>query len=153
MPTRQHGFTLIELIAVIALMGVMGVAMTSGMAMFVNGFLSANATSSSVGKGQIAIMRISKEITQNGVAFIGANGITVRNTGTIQLNNTTVDVNGDPLADNVQAFDLTYFNAAGAQVPVTTPVGMVATVQINLILAEPGTGVQTFSTRVALPSR
>ena len=68
-PTNQmlrlpgnRGFSLLELILVLALLGFLGLAGTMGFVHFSRGFVFARETTATTAKGQLAMMRMAKEL-------------------------------------------------------------------------------------------
>ena len=61
---RQQGFTLIEVIAVLILMGIVALALATTMVTAVEGYLFTKDSAAAAQKGQLALARISKELLQ-----------------------------------------------------------------------------------------
>ena len=58
----NRGFSLLELILVLALLGFLGLAGTMGFVHFSRGFVFARETTATTAKGQLAMMRMAKEL-------------------------------------------------------------------------------------------
>jgi prepilin-type N-terminal cleavage/methylation domain-containing protein len=61
---RQQGFTLVEVIAVLILMGIVALALATTMVTAVEGYLFTKDSADGAQKGQLALARISKELLQ-----------------------------------------------------------------------------------------
>jgi prepilin-type N-terminal cleavage/methylation domain-containing protein len=61
---RQQGFTLVEVIAVLILMGIVALALATTMVTAVEGYLFTKDSAVAAQKGQLALARISKELLQ-----------------------------------------------------------------------------------------
>ena len=128
--SNKHGFTLIEAIVSIALIGIIAAIAGMGFINITEGYFFARDNSDIVQKAQVAMTRTVKEL---GAAAI-INSFTTSPlsinylrpaltndpaagtvTNTIAFSGNTVRVNGTILADNITAFTLTCYNAAGAQ--------------------------------------
>ncbi len=61
-PLGNRGFSLLELILVLAILGFLGLAGTMGFVHFSRGFVFARETTATTAKGQLAMMRMAKEL-------------------------------------------------------------------------------------------
>jgi len=59
---KMAGFSLLELILVLALLGIIGLVGTMGFVRFSQGFVFARETTAITAKGQLAMMRLAKEL-------------------------------------------------------------------------------------------
>ena len=73
---QQNGFTLIEVIAVLFLMGIVALALATTMVTAVEGYLFSKDSANAAQKGQLALARISKELLQ-ATAITTATGTTI----------------------------------------------------------------------------
>jgi prepilin-type N-terminal cleavage/methylation domain-containing protein len=111
---RQQGFSLIEVIAVLLLMGIVALALATTMVTAVEGYLFTKDSADGAQKAQLALARISKELlqataittaTSNIVAYTTPAGSfqIVKNNDVITLQKTDSPVYGpQTMIDNVQ---------------------------------------------------
>lgn len=84
---KQGGFTLVEVIAVLLLMGIVALALSTTLVAAVDGYLFAKDSADAAQKAQLALSRISRELLQ-ATKISSANGTTLTYTtaaGTFQL--------------------------------------------------------------------
>lgn len=169
----QDGFTLIEIIVSLILVGIL--ASMGGMAIVqaVQGYMTTRENSAVTQKSQLAMSRITREIIEMinipsgatatatalpmnniiGNRTIGLDGGAVK----IALGANSVSAGDDILIDNVGAFTLTYYSrdpSSGAVVtastwPATNDITTLTTIDINLQINRTGGSVLTFANRVA----
>ena len=116
---NQRGFTLIEMILTLLLVGMIAVFAGMGIPALMNGFLLARQNAETTQKGQVAMARMVKEFTGiNGVTAATATSITfssykqgVSGVHTLAWTGNVLTLDGDVLVDNVNAFDLGYYNS------------------------------------------
>jgi prepilin-type N-terminal cleavage/methylation domain-containing protein len=113
----QNGFTLVELIVTLVLVGIIGTFTTLFMYTGLNGYLKAKDTSEGALKAQIALDRISLELKDinnisdfNSDTNINYTSETLPGNRKIILNGNQIDLdvdgNTNPLLDTVVSFDL-----------------------------------------------
>jgi prepilin-type N-terminal cleavage/methylation domain-containing protein len=132
----ESGFTLIELIAVLLISGILVLVASLGITGGVKGYLSAKTNSETAYRGQIAMMRLSKEfkkLTSVAPGQSNSSAIvydTYRN-GAIETHKISWGGTGDPLlyddfsnngnilVDQVKTFSLAYYDAYNDLTPET----------------------------------
>ena len=158
----QAGFSLIELIAVLVLVGIMGVGAGFGITNIVDGFLLSRDAVATAGKGQLALLRLSRELrviksvssaSASSIQFVAKHGDTdaedmnytvTRSGATITLDD---GVNTDVLVDRVNALALAYYDTYnGAAQTTWTPSRRI--IQVTITLEGPDNTTQAFTTRV-----
>jgi len=126
MATRYHlhkpliqeklGFSLLELILVLALLGIIGLVGTMGFVRFSQGFVFARDTNAVTAKGQLAMMRLAKEMqslsaasatTPTRIAFTALRG-GVEENHEARLVGTTLLFDNQVLVDRVSGLVLSY---------------------------------------------
>ncbi|MFA5179926.1 MAG: type II secretion system protein [Syntrophales bacterium] len=176
-PIRKHGgvglqagFTLIEIVVSLALVGIMAALGGMMIAQVVQGYMTTRENSVMAQQSQLAMSRITREIIEminipsdatatalpinsnNGNRIIGLDSGAVK----IALSPDTL-ANGDILINNVSAFTLTYYSrnpSSGAVVtaatwPASNDITTLTAIDVNLQLNRAGGGVLTFVNRVA----
>jgi prepilin-type N-terminal cleavage/methylation domain-containing protein len=132
---NKRGFTLIEVIAVLVLVGIIAAVAGLGIVKVAEGYLFARLNAEAAQKTQIAIARITKELaTATAVTAAGASSVTFTRpespgssttyTNVIDFSGGAVRVNVNgagarTLIDNATAFALEYRDASGTVTGVT----------------------------------
>ncbi len=160
---NENGFTLIEMILVIVILGIIVIIAGVGIVNVTNGLLLTNQTALTVLKAQAAMTRIQKEMyILNSVATGNSNSITFTNdkgggsaTYTLSQSGNSIilsDANGnnDTLIDSVVAstFSLTYNNTYNGTpgstfIPSTTKI-----INVSFTLSGYGGAQSTFNMRI-----
>lgn len=150
---NKKGFTLIEVVVSLVLIGILVVVAGLGLVQIVNGYVLAKQNSETIQKVQIAMARIGKELgAANSISTAAATSITYTRpnsptdltpvTNTLEFVNSEVrigisSINPRPtLINNVTAFSLAYYDAAGNA--TATPAN-IRRVNINLTITGVGT--------------
>jgi len=154
---RGKGFTLIEVIIVLILLGIVSAIAGMGLVVLAQGYVFANLNSTMVEKGQTAITRIVKELADCTITAGNATSVTLmrRSDGTSYtfswagtpggpLILSGPDNTADVLTDNVRSFALVYYNDGG----IIVPADVAAQVQSTLQLVAADDSVRTFTNRV-----
>lgn len=152
---RQHGYTLIEMVLVVVLIGILG---ATGMSMLYDPFATAvtvNATNANASKARYALERIARELRETeyvsnafcfssmaatSVAFVKNNNDADCATGTavsVNLSGTNLTLNGATLASDVQSFSLSYRDIDGN---TTGAANQVNSIIITVTVADPDSG-------------
>jgi len=160
----QHGFSLIELIVVLALMGILGLMAGFGISQLADGFIFTKNVSDNVGKGQLAMLRLSEEMRKikevnsgslHSINFVVTHGDGVTKNYTVSWDGTnghnllmSDGSNNDVLVDDVKSFTLQYYPAYDG---VASPSWGTATklIEISLTLADSSQIDSVFTTRIA----
>jgi len=164
---RESGFTLLEVILVLLLVGIVSAVAGMGIVRAVEGYVFARDNSSMTQKAQLALSRMTREMIEiQGVTTAGGSSImftapmgAVSDTRTIGLVGTTVKLaegatalaSGDTLVDNVASLAMTYSKSDGsAWVLGTDAVNLLARIDILLRLTrqDVGGGYLEFTTTV-----
>jgi prepilin-type N-terminal cleavage/methylation domain-containing protein len=155
----EKGFTLIEVIVVLILLGI--VAATAGMGFFTaaRGYVFAKLNSEMVEKGQTAITRIVKELADCAITAGNATSITFnRQSDGTSHTFSWAGASGDPLVisdptpnsdtliDRINSVAFVYYDNTGTIVAATAA----TQVQITLQLGAADNSNQTFISRVYL---
>ena len=113
------GFTLLEIIVSLILVGIMAVLAGMGMVKIVEGFVFARMNAATVQKGQLALNRITKEF--NNIAVSSGNSTSInydsysykdgtKGSHSLLWAGTELLLDNDILTDNVHAFTLSYLD-------------------------------------------
>lgn len=150
--SQDKGFTLIEVIVSLMLMGFLAVIAGFGLAKIAEGYVVARQNTESIQKAHVAMARIVKElsaVTGSGSLFIDANatGVTYTRsdgtvTNTIQRAGSTVTL-GSTLLDNVTAFALKYYDGANPAAQITLPADYWKMRRVDIDLTANGVNNQT----------
>ena len=120
-PSGQKGFTLIEVIISIVILGILGVFMSNGIARIMEGYLFTKDNAATALKSQVALARIVKEFHSiDGVSSGTKTAITYSyNRDGSSVSGRTLSwagsaaapllLGGNILADNISDFEITYY--------------------------------------------
>jgi len=114
----DKGFSLIEIIASVLLIGVISFSIGMGIVQAINGYAFAKQTAQTLQNGQSAMARLVREfnninyistLTLTSLQFSTDPGNAVMNT--VLLDGTTIKIDGDILTDGVKKFELKYYDS------------------------------------------
>lgn len=164
----EQGFSLLELIAVLVILGLVGAAGTMGFVEAVRGFIFANDTINVAEKASVALNRLTTEITHMNyvdgtgfdVASSSSSGITfdaIYGKGGLGETNIAITynssaeqllLNNQVLCDDVTNFSLGYLDAYDDATPATSLSATTRMVQVTLVITGNSGIPKTFVTRV-----
>ncbi len=154
---KQKGFTLVELVLVIALLGILGAVLGPGLSSAIKGFDTVWSRKQTLAQARAAMDRMVREIrliqssadvvnvsTSTSFQFEYPDGTAI----TYDLNSTNLRRNTDTLASNVTSLSFSYYNEQGN---TTATASAVRSVGIQLGMDVPGDhGTLTLRTRTFL---
>jgi prepilin-type N-terminal cleavage/methylation domain-containing protein len=153
---REKGFTLIEIIVSLVLLGIVALIAGMGFVTVIRGYVFAKMNAEMVEKEQTAITRMVKELgdctvtagTGTSVTFTRPNDATAYTFSWGGAGNPLIlsdsTGNTDTLTDRVNNFTLAYYNNSGA----ITTAALASQVEITLRLISYDNMIQTFTNRV-----
>ena len=152
---QERGFTLLEVILVLALVGIIGTISMFGLLNLTRSFTFVKGSGVVAGKAQLAMLRLGKEFQliksatgSNTAITYTASRASGDVTHTVSLAGDTLLFDGDILTDQVNSFNLSYYDsydsAAAASWTATSKM-----IGINLILNGPEGVNPAFQTRIA----
>jgi prepilin-type N-terminal cleavage/methylation domain-containing protein len=156
---RQSGFTLIEVIATLILMGIIGLTMGMGIVQLMNGYLFSKKNAEISRKARLAMTRLVKELKNSDIlsspALPSATFIKFSSDKTYQItwipgNSLTLNNGTDeePLTDDVSDFGLTYYDSYNSS--ATAYSSSTSLIGITLKLKGAKNMILTFENRVFL---
>lgn len=144
---REAGFTLVEVVVTLVLVGIM--ATVAGMAIVqgVQGYVFARENATTTHKAQLAMARMSRELIEL-TNVTGATAIQIdydRDSAnhTIVFAGSEVTLEGDVLVNDVSSLSLSYRDSNGNLCAGTD--ADLSTIQIDLVLSRPDTETGTIS--------
>jgi len=162
----ESGFSLIEIIIALILVGLLAVVAGMGLVIGTQGYLFARENTQIAQKGQLAMARLSRELMELiDVSAAASSSIIFESTSgnrAIALVDDEIKIRdgsslptlltGDALVDNVAAggFTLSYFKGTQTWVPGTDDIKLLSAIQIDFVLtrSDSGIGDMTFSTTI-----
>lgn len=153
MKMNKKGFTLIEIIATLVLVGIIVALVGAGVARIVEGLFFTRMNAATVQKGQVAATRLVNEFKNISSVAFGTSTTSIiyykkgaTGSQTVQRSGSTLLLNGDTLTDNVAGFQLRYFDTYSSTGQTTWS----STRRVIGFTIKPGGGTNTeFTTRVA----
>lgn len=161
---NKKGFTLIEIVVTLVIVGVTAALAGMWIVNLANGYIFAIQNANTVQKGQLAITRIAKEfnalqsVTSSSATSITFNRADSSNPSgipiTISKNGINLELNGHILTDSVSAFTLEYCNDNLTSPTCfsswsTTPTNPTRIIKITLTLTGANNTPSTFTIRSA----
>lgn len=154
---NKNGFTMIEIIVVMAIVGILATITIINAGRVLQGFLFTRMNAITTQKGHIAINRLTKEFTNiNQVSSGNGTSITFRSnsyidgselTHTVSFAGSALFLDGDILTDNVNSFSLSYFDVFDSTQEATWS-DTTNIIEITLSLNGANNTVSTFITRI-----
>jgi len=164
--SKQAGFSLIEMIMVLLLLGVMGVGLGFGISHVVNGFMVSREAAAVAAKGQLALIRLAREFrvvtsvtsaSATSITFVALHGVNPdgtpdNQTYTVTKSGDTITLNdgggnNDILVDQVNSLAFAYFDTYGGSAETTWTVDRTI-IQVTIVLNGPEGSTLSFTTRV-----
>ena len=116
---NQNGFTLIEVIVTLVLVGITAVLAGMWIVSVANGYLFAKENAGNVQKGQLAMTRLTKEFTAihsvdagattaTQITYTRADALGTTVSATVSSTGSVLQLDGNTLTDGVSAFTLAY---------------------------------------------
>ena len=161
---KEYGFTLIEIIVSLIIVGIMAAVAGMGLTTGLKGFLFSKENAHMSQKAQIALTRLNRELMEllDVVTPSSSSIIYERTSGNFAIAKvgSTIKIregsllpdqdNGDILIDNVNAFTLSYYRGDQAWQFGTDSIQLLSAIKIDFVLtrSDSGVGNITFSTTV-----
>ncbi len=147
---KQKGFTLIEVITVLVLVGILGIGAVTYVIKVTEAQVFTRNNATTIQKGQVAMMQMVKVLTNASMSSISAVGDSsisftsttkdshvINFTITRPANTNIISINGITLTDQVRDFELKYYRTHDTE-PVTWEPGMSVIVGIRIVLMSNG---------------
>lgn len=157
---NNRGFTLVELIAVLLILGVTAALSTVMIGVIVDGYLFSADNATTATDAQVAMGRLEKEFgvihavtaaSRTAITYSGYRTPGASEAHTVSWSGTANDpllLDGDILIDNVAAFDLLFFNAFDGAPPATTWSPASRIIEVTLSISGAQSINSTFTSRI-----
>lgn len=151
------GFTLIEIIVTLLIVGIISAVAGLWIVRTVDGFVFARQNAETLQKGQMALTRLIREFNMMGavssstaasVSFTSYRGGNQTNS-TIALAGSAVTLDGDVLVDSVSGFEMGYYDTYNGTKNTTWTSGSSSLIDIKLTLNGAGGTPMDFTARVS----
>jgi len=138
---KTRGFTLIEMVLVIILLGIIGAIASKITMQGLNGYLNSEYITNANWQGRIALARITRDLhsirssndittaTSSQLSFTTSSGTAI----TYQLTGSSLMRGSQIMADGVQSLTFNYFNSTGT---TTSTLSAIHYIQINLNITQ-----------------
>nr|MBF0222594.1 prepilin-type N-terminal cleavage/methylation domain-containing protein [Desulfobulbaceae bacterium] len=161
--SNDAGFTLVEMIMVLVLLGIMGAVAGFGLNQFIQGYILTKEAAESMSKAQLAMLRISKEFrvignvssgTVSSITFTAKHGSDLSQQYTISQPAGTDEIklsdgtNVDTLVDQVNSFVLNYYDTFDGLSASTWTAGTSKLIEVVLTMNGPDSQPTVFTTRI-----
>ena len=153
---QEDGFTLVEIIASLVVVAIIGVVAAMGITRTTQGFIFARESVATAQKGQMALARLTKEFM--GISAINASAADslsfssfrggVAGDHSVALNGADLELDGDVLTDQVVNFSLAWYESEDDTVPQAAWDNNQSLVEITLTLNGPDNIPATFTKMV-----
>lgn len=158
MAIDDNGFTLIEIVVTLIIVGILGTAVGAGIVTGVRGYLLASASAEATQNAEIALTRLTREFMEiTGVNSASNTAISFQtfdnNRRNVSLSNsgTEISIGSNCLVDNVTSFSLIYNPDSFGNSQWSTSNGLVQLSMIRINLSVNANGVpQNFTNEVNL---
>ncbi|MBF0225589.1 MAG: type II secretion system protein [Desulfobacterales bacterium] len=158
---NNKGFTLIEIIVSLVLVGMIGAIAGIGMVNIVEGFFFAKTNTEVSQKAQIAITRITKEFSSiiqipghssSTSLTYSKNPLNPADIKTLAFNNVDnkIYIDTDVLIDNASSFTLEYYNYYNDPTPSNTYLSSTVMIKVTLQITGASGVISTFTTCIFL---
>jgi len=168
-PSQQAGFSLIEMIMALVLLGILGAIGLSGFSNVMNGFVLSRDAATTAGKGQLAMLRLARELrviesvdsvasSNTSLTFVAlhdhdeATNTDIKVTYTVTITGDTITLNDgtstDVLSDQVSSLTFAYYDNPYSSPPETTWSDTRSLIQVTIVLNGPNGSQPSFTTRM-----
>lgn len=157
---NQAGFSFVELIAVMVLVGIMAAGAGLGISNIITGFMVSRDSAAIAGKAQLAMLRLSREFrvissvtaaTSTSITFVATHEGGINKTYTVTKAGDTITLNdgttNDTLVDKVSALTYTYYDTFNGTAE-TSWASSRRLIQITIGMNGPDNTPLSFTTRV-----
>jgi prepilin-type N-terminal cleavage/methylation domain-containing protein len=147
---KKFGFTLIELVVVMVLIGIIAIVVSKILFQGFNAYLTTQNVTDADWQGRLALERMRLDImgirspsdistaSANQLVFTDSNG----NSITYTLSGSTLTRSGDILADGINSLQLTYLDKNGSVTATTSAIRYI-TIQLNVTKSNTNFNVST----------
>lgn len=157
---KEDGFTLVEIICTLILLGVIGAMSTVGVLQITRGFVFSRDNTDAATKAQLTLLRIIKEFTAittvgsgtaAAITFTSQHGPSTTKTYTLSLSGTDLMLNdgatSDILLDKVTTFSLRYYDTYNGT-PNANWSSTRRIIEVSITVQAADGAATTFSTRI-----
>lgn len=157
---KDAGFTLIEVILSLVLVGMMAAVASMGIVSIAKGYVIVKENTRTAQKAQLAMGRLTRELTELSSIEAGSDATTISfgsksgsrhiglDNGTIEIDELNADLStGDVLIDNVTSFNLTYWIDLDVDdwIPGSDDIADLSAIRATFTLSDVGENFGSFS--------